>query len=518
MILTCEEMRAVEEEAFARGVEAEALMEEAGRRIAAAVRQFFPVAATCQVVYGKGNNGGDALVAARHLAEMGWRIRIEAAYPPAAWSPLLDKKFEELTPLLELNPPHDELPLAVILDGLLGTGASTGPLREPLRGAVERIDQLRESSGASVFAIDLPTGLDSETGAPGEVTVTADVTLAIGHAKTCLLADAALPHVGRLAVLPLSGLEITPGRFRPLESVATPQHLARFHRPRSFNLHKGDCGRVGIVAGSPGMTGAAVMAAHAAVRGGAGLVTLFVSPDAAQRIVPQLMPEVMMATLEDFNRLRDHSLDVLGIGPGLGPLAGTPKGEVLADLLATFPGTVVADADALNLLAADGQARRSVLSRRAGPRLLTPHPGEMARLFPPSSDLDRRETAAAFLAHPEVLGPPGAPPLALLLKGARTLVAEHPDAAHLHLSWNTTGNPGMATGGMGDILTGLTAALAAQGHPPFDAARIGAWIAGRAAELTVAQGWRSHESLSATDLLEFFGPAFHLLKSDGQGY
>src|SRR5690606_1204673 len=101
--------------------------------------------------------------------------------------------------------------------------------------------------------------------------------------------------------------------------------------------------------------------------------------------------------------LGDHTLDVLGIGPGLGPLAGTPKGEALLDLLATFPGTIVADADALNLLAADGQARRSVLSRRAGPRLLTPHPGEMARLFPPSADLDRRETVAAFLAHPEVL-------------------------------------------------------------------------------------------------------------------
>ncbi len=518
MILTCREMRAVEEEAFARGAEAEALMEEAGRRIAAAVRQFFPVAATCQVVYGKGNNGGDALVAARYLAEAGWNIKIEAAYPPAAWSPLLDKKFEELTPLLEFNTPHHDLPLAVILDGLLGTGAATGPLREPLRGAVEQMNQLRETSGAAIFSIDLPTGLDSESGNPGEVTVTADVTLAIGYAKTCLLADAALPHVGRLAVLPLSGLEITPGRFRPLESVATPQTLARHHRPRSFDIHKGDCGRVGIVAGSPGMTGAAVMAAHAAVRGGAGLVTLFVSPEVAGSIAPQLMPEVMMVTLTDFNQLGERSLDVLGVGPGLGPLAGTPKGEALLHLIATFPGAIILDADALNLLADDGQAQRPLLSRRAGPRLLTPHPGEMARLFPPSAGLNRREILEAFLAHPDISGPPGAPPLALLLKGARTLVGEHPDPSRLHLSWNTTGNPGMATGGMGDILTGLTTALAAQHHTVFDAARIGAWIAGRAAELAVSQGWRSHESLAATDLLEFFGPAFHLLKNEGQGW
>ena len=205
--------------------------------------------------------------------------------------------------------------------------------------------------------------------------------------------------------------------------------------------------------------------------------------------------------------------DVLAIGPGLG------RGEAddFLAIIEQFRGPMVVDADALNLLAVSGNL--GVLGRAAGPRLLTPHPGEMLRLFPAGAGLQRREIAERFLERF------AGRPVTLLLKGSRTLVAERFDAApevaspssECRFSWNTTGNPGMATGGMGDVLTGVCAALAGQGLTLFDAARVGAWLCGRAAELAVMSEIRNEESLSATDVPEFFGPAFTELRRSG-GY
>jgi NAD(P)H-hydrate epimerase len=264
------------------------------------------------------------------------------------------------------------------------------------------------------------------------------------------------------------------------------------------------------------------MTANAAVRAGAGLVSLYVTPDAYPVIAAAVMPEVMTAPVEDDGELleRCRTLDVLAIGPGLGPNARRQEKEAstLLALIEHFPGLMVVDADALNLLAAAPSSpsgtRLQALHRRSGPRLLTPHPGEMRRLFPASEALPRHETANRFLAL--FATEPGSglseakPPLTLLLKGSRTLVAEGS-----RRSYNSTGNPGMATGGMGDVLTGVCAALAGQGLYGFDAARVGAWVCGRAAEKAVMHGWRSHESLSATDLLEFFGGAFEELRGGG---
>ena len=494
MILTCAEMKALEARAFADGVSPERLMEEAGAEIAAAVRQFFPHAGKCTVAFGKGHNGGDALVAARLLALRGWQIELRPAFPAAEWSPLTARKHRELrderpesTALVRLGKGQT----LIVLDGLLGIGGD-GALREPIRGAAREINRLRAEESAHVFALDLPTGLGGDSGAADADCVVADFTLTVGFAKRGLLADAATRCVGRLAVLPLAELSARAGNDSARETVATAREMSALLPRRHFDMHKGGCGRVGIVAGSAGLTGAAVMTAEACVHAGAGLVTLCVTPEIWPIVAGRIAPEVMVRAVASYREVLDTRHDVLAIGPGL----GTGRAEEVLELIERAPQPMIADADALNILA----TRPDVLARCAGPRLLTPHPGEMARLDPASAQRPRAGTVADFT---------GRFPATLLLKGARTVIGERGRA----LSYNTTGNPGMATGGMGDVLTGVCAALAAQGLALHDAARLGAWLCGRAAELAVYSGAESEESLSATHVIGRLGDAFKNLRA-----
>jgi hydroxyethylthiazole kinase-like uncharacterized protein yjeF len=561
MTLTCAEMKRTEERAFAAGHSAEGLMDDAGEQIAQFVQGWFSppgIAGDALVFYGKGHNGGDALVAARHLFAAGWRVELQAVFPEESLAPLTRKRlaeFEEVRGKRLGEIEEDKgarVPWApkVILDGILGIGAH-GALREPIRSAAAALNQLRLDTSATVFALDLPTGFDADSGDSDGDAVTADVTLCIGFIKRGMLADAAINTVGRLALLPLPELEAflpkaggvfsleSPSEWEPNEkgaghigeesveegadnsnaeeaatavrgelvSVATPQTLVAVRRRRAFDTHKGACGRVGIVAGSKGFTGAAVMAADAAVRAGAGLVSLYVTADVYPIIAAKALPEVMVTPVECYLDVLDRNLDVLAIGPGLGD---RDAGDVLA-LIDQFPRPMVVDADALNILARTGDL--APLRRARAPRLLTPHPGEMARLFPASATLERKATVEQFLAQ---LAGNRELELTLLLKGARTVVGQRvaplegtsKSGEVTRLSYNTTGNPGMASGGMGDILTGTCAALAGQGMPLFDAARLGAWLCGRAAEMAISHGGQSPESLIATDLLEQFGRAF----------
>jgi NAD(P)H-hydrate epimerase len=258
-------------------------------------------------------------------------------------------------------------------------------------------------------------------------------------------------------------------------------------------VHKGDCGRVGIVAGSPGFAGAAVMCAEAALHAGAGLVTLYVEPAIQATVAARVSPEVMVHTFTTPRALLERQHDALAIGPGLGRDRDAEALEVIAR--AALP--MVIDADALNALAARPDAAWTF----PGPRLVTPHPGEMQRLVPGSIHRPRREVAEKFVERH---------PVTLLLKGARTIVAERGRP----LSYNTTGSPGMATGGMGDVLTGVCVALAGQGLDLYDAARLGAWLCGRAAEVATARG-ESDESLSATHVIHHLGAAFRELRQAG---
>ncbi|MBA3607934.1 MAG: NAD(P)H-hydrate dehydratase, partial [Chthoniobacterales bacterium] len=237
---------------------------------------------------------------------------------------------------------------------------------------------------------------------------------------------------------------------------------------------------------------AAIMSSLGALRGGAGLVELFVPEEIYEIVATAAPPEVMVKPVKSYAGLLEEPIDVWAVGPGLGKARAA---EILA-LIRDAQQPVVIDADGLNLLAENMET----LKKSRGPRLLTPHPGEMKRLFP-NEKMPRAKLAAKFCDQYAVT---------LLLKGSRTIVAE----AGCPLSYNTTGNPGMATGGMGDVLTGVCAALLGQKLSPNDAARLGAWLCGRAAELAISKGDASEESLLPRDVLGHLGPAFRELRLD----
>ena len=497
-------MRATEEAAFARGISADALMEKAGEGIARAVTKFFPTVGRCIVFAGKGHNAGDAFVAARWLAHAGWEIETRLVFPDKELSALTSEKLRGLreqqaaaqsgrdlgaanvaTPGIGAPRPLPHFQ-TIILDGLLGLG-SHPPLREPIRSACREIDSLGKRA-AYVVAVDLPSGLDGESGAADNDCVVADFTITVGCAKSGLVADDALDFVGRLEVVPLA--ELQPKEAGGAE-LAIPESLCHLLPRRKFSAYKNQFGRIGIVAGSRGFTGASIMSSLGALRAGAGLVDLFVPEEIYQIVASAAAPEVMVKPVKSYAGLLEEPIDVWAVGPGLGQ---TRASEILK-LIREAETPMVVDADGLNILASKIETLQAV----KGPRLLTPHPGEMKRLFP-NEQGSRAGIATRFCGDHSVT---------LLLKGSRTIVAE----AGRPLSYNTTGNPGMATGGMGDVLTGVCAALLGAKLLPNDAARLGAWLCGRAAELAIFNGRASEESLLPRDVLDHLGGAFRDLRS-----
>jgi NAD(P)H-hydrate epimerase len=525
-ILTSAQMRSAEEAAFARGVQVEALMDQAGAGIARAITNFFPHPGKCIVFTGKGNNAGDALVAAQCLRRLGWRIQVWLSFKEVDCSELMRKKLQSLRrrppEILGARPSSnggtdfgitlvelwadvaDQLSAAqdtiaseaclgsgspvVILDGLLGLGAKP-PLRDPIRIACRYINQLREKEGAYVVAVDLPTGLDGDSGKTDRDCVIADFTVTIGFAKPGLVADGAPNFVGRLEVAPLD--ELRPPEKKEKEIVACAPALRDLLRRRKFNAYKNQFGRIGVVAGSKGFIGAALMSTQGALRAGAGLVEVFV-PEEIYEIVAAAAPmEAMVRPVKSYRDLLKEKTEVWALGPGLGKLYAA---EIL-ELIEKAKQPMVVDADGLNILA----DKIAALRRCKGERLLTPHPGEMKRLFPDKKET-RAKTATRFSNRF---------PVTLLLKGSRTIVVERDRP----VSYNTTGNPGMASGGMGDVLTGVCAGLAGQGLSLYDAARLGAWLCGRAAEIAIFFEGASEESLLARDVLDHLGAAFNELHS-----
>ena len=274
-ILTAAQMRAVEKAAFDRGVTAETLMDEAGAGIARAVTRFFPKPGRCIVFAGKGNNAGDALVAAALLQQMQWHVETRLSFEEKDCGELMRKKLAALRKLesgrgLSAQSPRklSGLPHLIILDGLLGLGAKP-PLREPIRKACREINRLRRDENAYVFAVDLPTGIDGDSGKADRDCVVADFTVTIGFAKRGLVADQATNFVGRLEVVSLSELQ-APDKTAN-EMVASSLSLQSLLRRRNYDAYKNQFGRVGIVAGSRGFTGAAIMCSLGALRAGAGL-------------------------------------------------------------------------------------------------------------------------------------------------------------------------------------------------------------------------------------------------------
>lgn len=490
LILSSSEVRQIENAAFAEGVDNESLMDLAGAGIASYILQEEARPGVCIVYLGKGNNGGDAIVAASHLERAGWEIWLRMLVDEESLNPLPKKKLRSLaadflrmagSPLKSLT----GLPV-IVLDGLLGIG-SRGGLSAEVKQVAREINDLRSATSARVYAVDLPSGLADDGADPD--TVVADVTVTIGFPKEALIRDEAANYVGRISLVELPDLAKRAPSNPDRAFISIPSNLRSIVPRRHFDSHKGNYGRIGIVAGSRGFAGAGVLCAEAGARSGAGLISIFVPEDIYQILAIKMPPEIMVKPVSDPRVVLEERLDAVGIGPGI----GRQSPDAVLELISRFVGPMVVDADGLNLLA----EKPAVLHQCAGARLLTPHPGEMARLWP-TKGKSRSQIVREFTSEY---------PVTLLLKGARTIVG----AADMPLSYNSSGTPGQATGGSGDVLTGVCTALLGRGVSTYDAGRLGAWLCGKASELALEE--ESEESMLPSDTIEYLGKAFRVLIS-----
>jgi len=485
--VTADEMRRIEETAFKAGATPAGLMQTAGRRLGLALTRFFPMPGTAVAFLGKGHNAGDALIALAELCAAGWRISVRAAFPLVEWAALTRAAFRELgdVELIDRVDPAELRRPLLLLDGLVGIGAR-GPLRGPLAGLAGEMNSLRETSGAGLAAVDLPSGIDPDSGEIFPGAVCADVTFTIGVPKRGLLSSRASNAVGALGLIPLTELAVPEfGEF----GLISPQTFPFGFQSRPFESHKGLAGRVGVVAGSNAYRGAAILAATGALRGGAGLVTLHVRHELVERVSSGCPPELIVRGYDTIDELLDIPSDAWVVGPGLGALDESATADLLK-LLERDSTPCVIDADALNAVARSGSVDRLPTTH-----VITPHPGEFRRLAPDLEDAPRESAARRFADRTAPV---------LLLKGARTLVT----AKGQPLWCNSTGTPGMACGGQGDVLSGVIGALLAAGSSPLEAAARGAWLCGRASEIALAKRQQSEESLLPRDTLAHLGSAF----------
>ncbi|MEX2579921.1 MAG: NAD(P)H-hydrate dehydratase [Verrucomicrobiales bacterium] len=483
MLVTCRQMSEAEDRLFSNGASPEPYMDDAGRQCAEAIQRFFPRPSSVEVFVGKGNNGGDALVVARRLKERGWRVNLNFSHGPDEISELAAKKLREFENSRVGDSRLAGSPL-VVVDGLLGIGAK-GDLRGGIREQADRINTLRRERFATCFAIDIPTGLNADTGVPGEGAVRADYTLSICLPKAGFAADEAIDHVGRLVEIPL---DIPVAEGDDSRRFLFPSNLLPRLERRLFDTHKGHSGRVVVVAGSRGMAGAAILVAQAASRTGSGLVTVCVLEDIYPVVAANCSPEIMVRPVKSHEEAGEIRCDVLAIGPGL----GSEFDDAVLELVSSHEAAAVVDADGLNALSRNKERLKSLPSNR----MLTPHPGELARLT------DRREGRVDVT---RVLADEWG--VTLLHKGARTAIASPGRPVEL----NTTGHPGMASGGMGDVLTGVCASLAGQGLDLHDAACVGSWLLGSAAEAARDREGVAAESVTAATVFEHLGHALGAL-------
>ncbi len=466
------------------GVSGEILMESAGRavveRVLASLEcQEAARTPSVSVFCGIGNNGGDGFVVARHLHQLGVAVRILLI---GSASRVRNEAAENLARALTLGVDIAELPQtiperSVIVDAMLGTGLSRS-VEGPTAEAIQRIHAAREA-GAWVIAIDLPTGLDADTGALHGSGVTADETVTLGLPKPGLALEPGRSRAGRIFVARIGVADDAPGIEIPM-SAWTRRGAAEQLPKRPRDGHKGSFGHVLIVAGSEGKTGAAQLAAIGAQRAGAGLVTL-ACPATLHDIFETKLTECMTVPVPDtVNRALAASAenrilglaaerDVIAIGPGVGRDSETAA--LMRGLSKQVEKPLVIDADGLNAFAED-PGLITMLRGRSSATVLTPHPGEAARLLETSAAQVNSDRPAAALELAERAGS------VVLLKGAGSLVADPAG----RLTVNTTGGPLLAAGGTGDVLTGMLAAYLAQGVEAGHAATLAAFVHGAAAD------------------------------------
>ena len=506
-LTTSEQMRDIDRRTITEHqVPGEELMERAGMGVVRCVEYLLELRRagrpTVVLFAGKGNNGGDAFVVARALCERGVAVKLFIA---GQITEIKGDARTHLDRMLLVGVSTRELPSVdewvdscfsglkpdVVVDGILGTG-TVGAARGVCAEAIRRVNALSERS--LVVAIDIPSGLDSDTGDIAGDVVAADVTVTMGVPKVGLVSGRAVECVGVVEVVDIGVPDTLLETVSSDRELIVREELRSLVRPRPRTGHKGTFGRVLLIGGASGYAGAIVLAARAAVRSGVGLVSVLV-PESVVSVVATAVPEAMVhavaATpcgsiksdgLIAYAKLIADSSTVL-VGPGMTTHA--ESAAVVAYILANRCGPVVLDADALNVcsdLSCIGSAQCSVM--------LTPHPGEMARLMNCSVgevQAHRCGIAARCAEDCEAV---------VILKGAHSIVVDHEHGLHI----NTTGNAGMATGGTGDVLAGLVAGLSAQGHSLFESGLIGVYLHGAAGDRAA---WSSSQAgVTASDVID----------------
>jgi len=502
-LVTSATMRQIDREAIdARGIPSEQLMENAGQGIAERIRaNLLPSngAGSVAVFCGKGNNGGDGYVIARHLYKMGVTVTVYFFGPLNKLSTDAKLNFDraagmglELQEISSTEDLPDMIEDDVLVDAVFGTGFSG----EPRGLAAEVIDYIAEQD-CLIASVDLPSGVNADDGQFESAVVPADYTYTLALPKYGLYLSPGRELAGDVEVVPIGIPEDVVPAFDLKVDLITEDYVSDTLPLRKADGHKGDFGRVLLIAGSTGMTGAAALAAESALRSGCGLAKL-ACPHTTQPILAQKLTEVMTHPLPDVAKkgalaLRSlgeirkllEEYDALVLGPGLGQHHETF--ELVRRLVAKLQKPAIIDADGLNALAGHTEVFRDC----PAPLVLTPHPGEFKRLAGVDAPEDIYERTQL-----EVV---------LVLKGSPTLVAG-PDGD----CWlNPTGNDGMATGGSGDVLSGIIGSFLAQEMRPVDAAVCGVYVHGLAGDL--AAEMLTPRAMIAGDMIEYLPQVFEIL-------
>ncbi len=514
-IVTAAQMRLLDSVAVSKyGIPGILLMENAGLSVFLAAEDALEGLAGKRVIVmaGPGNNGGDGYVVARHMANAGALVAIAGYADPAKYRPDSRANYDiaramglqiidqPLGPALETLLSEADL----TVDALLGTGFSGG-LRQPMPEVIEAVNAYSDF----VVSVDIPSGVEADTGIVSSTAVLADLTVTFALPKVGLMVYPGAKYAGDLVVadisIPVDELDSTDCAAFVLDADAATARLP--YRP--IDAHKGTFGHVGIIAGSVGMTGAAVLSANGALAIGAGLVSV-AAPESLKDILECKLTEAMtfpvresgsrcfgLGSLDDVKEFL-RGKDAVVLGPGLGRREETV--QFVLELLPTLEVPVLLDADALYAISTD----LSVLKRLKVPAVITPHPGEMARLVGVDAaqiQSDRLKAASSFAAEHGVV---------VVLKGAGSIVAGPNGDSYI----NTSGCDGMASGGVGDVLSGIIGGLLAQGVAGLDAAAAGVYMHGLAGEF--AARLRGHASMTASDVAQSVSEALRVLNGESE--
>jgi len=513
-VVTAKEMRDIDAKTVQEfGISSLVLMERAGLAVSLRIRELFG-RKKIVVISGSGNNGGDGLVTARHLHNDGWDVNVFLTSAPGDLSREAKVQYKaaekfgvSIQPIEEIFVHHPSILSrhALIIDAIFGTGLS-----KPVTGTLADVISLINKTGLPVVSVDIPSGVSSDNGQAMGNAVKASCTVTFGLPKRGHLLYPGAALSGKLCVEDIGFPHMLTTSADMNIEYPEKAYVSSLIPVRDTYSHKGHYGHVLIVAGSRGKTGAARMAAKACLRTGAGLVTVGI-PESLAGVFQSCFTEEMTLVLPDkgngmLSSGASHAIidfihttaHVLAIGPGTGVSKDTTK--ILQDIIRESSCPIVIDADGINSL----RGKKKILRHANVPLILTPHPGEMAKLLHDSgmetSDIekDRINTSLSFAKETNTY---------LVLKGVPTVIAAPDGRAFI----NPTGNPGMASAGAGDVLTGMILGLLGQNRDPLHACILGVYLHGLAGDIAASQ--KGQHSLIATDIIESIPAAFHRLKA-----